>query len=465
MHGENAATNKKGFLRNNEYYQMQETFDDLYKKSENNANFKNLMPIITSSKNIRLAFRNLKTNKGSKTPGVDGKTIEYLKVLTTEELIKYAKSRLSSYNPHMTRRVFIEKENGKKRPLGIPTIEDRLIQQCIKQVLEPICEVKFHDHSYGFRPNRSTHHAIARVKFLINKAKLNYAVSIDIKGFFDNVSHSKLIKQLWALGIRDKNLLSIIKKSLASKIEGEGIPSKGTTQGGLISPLLANVVLNELDWWLSDQFETFKTEIEYSTNGTKSRALINRSNLKRFYMVRYADDVTIMCENYETASKIKIATTKWLNERLKLEVSESKTKITNLRTNYMKFLGFRLKTFKKRHKYVCKSKMNIKAFTKAVKKLKKQVIKVQRTNSAKEVNKLNSMILGLHNYYKIATHVNLDFSLITFLVNQTLENRLKLILNKQGHISKTFKKYYGKYNFKAYNVCNSAKCCNLKRIA
>ena len=181
---ENAAINKNGLLRNNEYYQMQEIFDDLYKKSENNANFKNLMPIITSSENIRLAFRNLKTNKGSKTPGVDGKTIDDLKALTTEELISYVKKRLSSYNPHMIRRVFIEKKNGKKRPLGIPTIEDRLIQQCIKQVLEPICEVKFHNHSYGFRPNRSTHHAIARVCSLINRAKLNYAVSIDIKGFF-----------------------------------------------------------------------------------------------------------------------------------------------------------------------------------------------------------------------------------------------------------------------------------------
>jgi RNA-directed DNA polymerase len=170
-------------------------------------------------------------------------------------------------------------------------------------------------------------------------------------------------------------------------------------------------------------------------------------------MVRYADDLTIMCEDYETASKIKIATTQWLKERLKLEVSESKTKITNLRTNYMKFLGFRLKTFKKGHKYVCKSKMSTKAFNKSVKKLKAQVIKIGRTNSAKEVNKLNSMILGLHNYYKVATHVNLDFNLIAFLVNKTLNNRLKSTLNKHGKTSKTFKKYYGKYNFKAYNVC------------
>ena len=258
---------------------------------------------------------------------------------------------------------------------------------------------------------------------------------------------------MWTLGVQDKNILSILQKSLSSEIKGEGIPNKGTIQGGLISPLLANVVLNELDWWLSDQFETFSTDYKYLNKNDKIRAIKERSNLKRFYIVRYADDLTIMCEDYETASKIKIATTKWLNERLKLKVSESKTKITNLKTNYMKFLGFRLKTFKKGHKFVCKSKMAIKAFNKAVKKLKAQVIKIRRTNSAKEVNKLNSMIIGLHNYYKVATHVNLDFSLIAFLVNKTLENRLKSILSKHGKTSKTFVKYYGKYNFKAYNIC------------
>ena len=228
------------------------------------------------------------------------------------------------------------------------------------------------------------------------------------------------------MGIQDKNLLAILKRSLSSEIQSEGIPSKGTIQGGLVSPLLANVVLNELDWWLSDQFETFSTRYKYSRQDSKIRAIKNRSNLKRFYIVRYADDLTIMCEDYETASKIKIATTRWLKERLNLEVSESKTKITNLRTNYMKFLGFRLKTFKKGHKYVCKSKMSTKAFNKAVRKLKAQVIKIGRTNSVKEVNKLNSMILGLHNYYKVATHVSLDFNLIAFFSQQNLRKPIEI---------------------------------------
>ena len=127
-------------------------------------------------------------------------------------------------------------------PIPCWTTSIRICQQCIKQVLEPICEAKFYNYSYGFRPNRNTHHAIAKCYSLINRQSLHYVVDIDIKGFFDNVNHGKLIKQMWSLGIRDKNLICIISKMLKAEIQGIGIQTKGTPQGGILSPLLSNIV-------------------------------------------------------------------------------------------------------------------------------------------------------------------------------------------------------------------------------
>ena len=267
---------KKKQLRYNEYYDMQAIFDDLYDKSKNKPNYRfyQLMGLITKPENIELAYRNIKRNTGSKTKGTDSITIVDLEKLTVEEIVTEVQRRLENYSPSKVRRVLIPKPySDKMRPLGIPCMWDRLIQQCIKQVLEPICEAKFYNHSYGFRPNRSCQDALARCSHLMQLTKLHYVVDIDIKGFFDNVNHGKLIKQIWNLGIQDKQLICIIGKMLKAPIEGEGIPTKGTPQGGILSPLLSNIVLNELDWWIANQWEYMKTEKDYSrvrdNKGTK----------------------------------------------------------------------------------------------------------------------------------------------------------------------------------------------------
>jgi retron-type reverse transcriptase len=148
-------------LSHNEYYGQQSTFDELYKRSLNSAKFNKLYDKIEGEENILLAYRNIKANTGSKTKGTDGKTIHDIAVMTNEHVIAMVRGRLGKYLPQSVRRVEIPKPNGKLRPLGIPTISDRLIQQCILQILEPICEAKFHNHSFGFRPNRSTEHAKA----------------------------------------------------------------------------------------------------------------------------------------------------------------------------------------------------------------------------------------------------------------------------------------------------------------
>ena len=192
---------KKSKLCHAEYYDFQKIQDKLYAESMDGKMFTKLVEIITLPENIKLAYRNIKKNKGSKTAGTDGKTIQHLEKLSEEKLVVLVQRKFSWYVPQSVRRVEIPKDNGKTRPLGIPTIMDRLVQQCVLQVLEPICEAKFHDHSYGFRPNRSQQHAISQVHKNMQLSHLHYVVDIDIKGFFDNVSHGKLLKQLWTLGM------------------------------------------------------------------------------------------------------------------------------------------------------------------------------------------------------------------------------------------------------------------------
>ena len=279
---------KKQKLRNNEYYDSQEIQDILYRKSKENYVFKDLISEIITERNILLAYRNIKDNKGSKTAGVNENTIKYIENYRISEWVEYIQERFKNYVPMSVRRVEIPKPDGGIRPLGIPTIEDRMVQQCIKQILEPIVEAKFYHGSYGFRCDRSAENAIAKVNSLVNINKLHYAVDIDIKGFFDNVNHGKLLKQMWTLGIKDKALISIISKMLKAEIEGIGIPDKGTPQGGILSPILSNIVLNELDWWIDSQWRGVKTK--GCSNHCSKIKMLKKSSLKEMYIVRYADD-------------------------------------------------------------------------------------------------------------------------------------------------------------------------------
>lgn len=448
---------KKQKIRNAEYYDMQTAFDKLYADSVSGRQFRNLVELIQRPENIMLAYRNLRKNSGSKTAGVDKKTISDLNKWSDKKLVNHVQRKLDWYVPNAVRRVEIPKDNGKKRPLGIPTIMDRLIQQCILQVLEPICEAKFFKRSNGFRPTHSAENAIAQAERMIQNIGCYYVIDIDIHGFFDNVNHAKLLKQMWALGIRDKKLLSIISAMLKAEVAGIGFPEKGTPQGGIISPLLSNIVLNELDWWVASQWEEMPTKRNYVhriyANGTPDksntiRALRSYTKLKECYLVRYADDFKIFCKKHSDAVKLFEATKQWLWERLGLEISPEKSKIVNVKRHYSEFLGFKLKVREKGKKpdgskrYVIEAHVRDKALKKIRARSKEIIGQIRRTYDPKMeyrlIQKYNSYLIGIHNYYCIATHVNLDIHEIAFDVKKSLYNRLKHRLQRTGSISNRY---------------------------
>ena len=457
-------------LRHAEYYGMQGTFDELYQKSQNGEVFENLMDLILSRDNILLAYRNIKANKGSYTAGTDKKNITDIGSRTPDDVVKRVRFIVTGskhgYRPKPVRRKDIPKPNGKTRPLGIPCIWDRLIQQCIKQIMEPICEAKFSNNSYGFRPNRSVEHAINRTYTMLQMMNLHYVIEFDIKGFFDNVNHSKLIRQIWSLGIHDKTLIFIIKRILTAPIKMPDnttvLPDKGTPQGGIISPLLANIVLNELDWWIASQWEENpiaisrgreriigKTKVFDKSQGYR---IMKNTEMKEMHIIRYADDFRIFCRTKEDAVRTKEAVTEWIEERLKLEVSPEKTRIVNTRKRWSEFLGFKIRVRLKHHKYVvqsaiCDKKVEIER-AKLVEQAKNIAKPREKKSCLSEIQLYNSMVLGIQNYYQLATCISIDCREFHRRVMTVLTNRLNtetgsMLKREGGTITQAEKERFG----------------------
>lgn len=223
--------------------------DLLYEKSGQGVSFTGLLEAMVSEVTIVTAVHNIKSNKGSKTAGVDRMKMDKYLQMPKEELFQLIQSNISNYKPKPAKRKYIEKANGKKRPLGIPTVLDRIIQECMRLILEPICEARFYPHSYGFRPYRAQKHAIRDIVNVINasvksKDQPVWAVEGDIKGCFDNINHRLLLKKLWRIGIHDKRVLKIISQMLKAGYIDQDLyhaTEMGTPQGGILSPLLSNV--------------------------------------------------------------------------------------------------------------------------------------------------------------------------------------------------------------------------------
>lgn len=363
-----------------------------------------LLDLILSESNLNRAITKVVKNGGS--AGIDGMGVEESRIYFhkhKEAIINAIKTR--TYKPKPVKRVEIPKPDGGVRKLGIPCVIDRFLQQAINQVLSPIYEKQFCDFSYGFRPNRDCHKAINKSLEYLNEG-YTIIVDIDLEKFFDKVNHDKLM-QVINNTIKDSDLLSIIRKYLVSGMMINGVvidSTEGTPQGGPLSPLLSNIILNELD-----------------------KELIKRG--LRF--VRYADDCNIYVKSIRAGERVMKGITEFIENKLYLKVNKSKSKVAYC--NDIKFLGFGF-YFSPRHQQI-----RVRVHPKSVKRLKDKLKNI--TSRSWSVNleyrlyKIKQVIVGWVNYYRLA-----DMKTLMIEMDSLLRRRIRACIWKAWkRISKRFK--------------------------
>lgn len=369
-------------------------------KERSTQSMSELLEKILEKKNMNEAYKKVCANKGA--GGVDGMELEELDGFIRKNWNSIREQiRGRSYKPQPVRRVEIPKPNGSKRKLGIPTVMDRVIQQGIAQIISPMCEPLFSDHSYGFRPNRSCEMAIKDMLMFLNEG-YEWIVDIDLEKFFDNVPQDKLMSLVPNI-INDGDTESLIRKYLKAGVMVQGRYEKteqGTPQGGNLSPLLSNIMLNELD-----------KELE-------------RRGLR---FVRYADDCVIAVRSEASAKRVMYSITDWIEGKLGLKVNADKTHIT--RPMNLKYLGFGFWKDSKTKEWKCRPhKDSVQKFKRTLKKV------TERRKSmafAERVKQLNRVIRGWINYFAIGRMKTAMTD-----IDAHLRTRLRVIIWKQWKVPK-----------------------------
>ncbi len=360
------------------------------------SRIRNLMDLMHHPHWLRAAADRVMQRSRSKAPGVDGVTTRMFRKGYEGKIDELRlELKRGSYHPQPVRRVMIPKANGKMRALGIPCLRDKIVQEAIRMALEPVFEVEFHDNSYGFRPNRNTHHAVFRCQHLM-RAGFSWVIEGDVKACFDEISHKAILKVLREK-VHDNKFLDLIRRFLKAGVEVEGVVEptvKGVPQGGVISPLLSNAVLNKLDWFLHGKG---------TQDDAMVRAAYHRQPNVRF--VRYADDwcvfITRASKRYAEALRDQIA--EFISRECGLRLSVEKTHVTHVRDGF-DFLGFRLEMGTGRSgRRVPKIKIGLKAKQNLRQRLEDAMRRRPHQESvALRLQRGSAVVRGWSEYFRIA---------------------------------------------------------------